>query len=829
MRTSFSAGTLTRAHALLLLALLLPVAGCQTRQDTIAREVFVPVPGAPIWQHTDAPLAPGIVRMTPGEERVLSVIGLGGDYAPLIEWVRQEGTTHRLQTAMTGNDGVHLRAPEGAGGMALVRVSTGRGVFAIPVFVDRHPEIAFGYSPEEGEEPGSVRVAGTFTAWEGQAVELDREPDGTFFGRIRVPPGDHEYKLIVDGEWVADPANPRRQEGGYGNSLLTVEPAGEPRIAFYPLGGRQVPEPGQGGGLLHPLEESFRLDPARLTVLRNNQELHTDHFTADTETGIVVLRLPAGEWAAAEHEITVLYTHEDGEVEGASFRLATADAPRTPRDEIIYSIVTDRFYDGNPELNRPAEHPELHPIANYKGGDWEGIIRKMDEGYFDRLGVTTLWISPVNKNTPKIEQESVEPGRYFTSYHGYWPVSSTETNEQFGSMEDLRRLVGRAHESGMAVLLDFVANHVHEDHPLLEEFGDRVTPYELPDGRRNLRLWNEHPYTTWFDDFLPTLDFEASDALVDFQAENAAWWLRETGADGFRHDAVKHVPARFWRALTERLRQDVAMPEGRRVYQLGETIESPEVIRRYIGPDMMDGQFDFPLHFAIRDTAATGQGNMAGLARAIRRSKRAYLASSINSPLAGNHDVPRFMAYADGILGGPDAPDDRDLAFEDPPVVLHDSSYRKLQFAFGIVFALDGPPTVYYGDEIGMTGAADPDNRRFMQWDGWNEHQQATFDLVSRLAHARRDSVALRRGALVLWEFEEERLAIARVAPEETVLVFLAREPEPGRVDLPLPPFLRGARGLEALAEHGAEVRLQDGRFTWQAEDWSVALHRVRW
>ncbi len=817
----------TAARAVLILLLpLLPLlsAGCGHLSPSLAGDPAPP--SGPIWQHTGEPRPIGIVRMVPGEERVLSIIGLGGDFTPEVRSVSVEGPG--VSGAMVGKDGIHLRAAGNAGGMVLVRVESSTGSYTIPVSVERHPSVPFGYVPEEGEEPESVLVAGSFTGWEGQAVELPLQADGTYFAEVRVPPGDHEYKLIVDGEWIPDPANPRVQEGGYGNSLLTVEVPDERRLAFHPLGAQQVSGGGQAGILLQPLGE---VEPVAegVSLLLNNEDVEGGHHRFDPERNAAVFHFPHELWHARESEITLLYEHDDGKIEGASFRFADAAAARSPRDEIIYSIVTDRFHDGNPALNRPAEHPELYPIANHKGGDWAGITQKLDEGYFERLGATTLWISPVNKNTPKVEQESIEPGRYFTSYHGYWPISSTETNEQFGSMEDLRHLVSTAQGNGMAVLLDFVANHVHEDHPVLREHGDFITPYELPDGRKNLRLWNEHPYTTWFDDFLPSLDFEASDELVEFQTGNAAWWLLETGADGFRHDAVKHIPTHFWMRLTERLHTGVVLPEGRRVYQLGETIDSPETIRRYIGADMMDGQFDFPVYFSIQNVIARGQGDMQEIARAVRRSKTAYPASAINSPLAGNHDVPRFMAYADGILDGPDAPDARDLAFEDPPDVLHDSSYRKLQLAFGLVFALDGPPTVYYGDEIGMTGAADPDNRRFMQWDGWNEHQEATFDLVSRLAHARQDSIALRRGALVLWNSTEERLAIARVAPEETVLVFLARQPEDVDQDIPLPAFLEGARRLEPLVEHGTRVRLRGDTFTWQAEENSVGYYRVRW
>jgi glycosidase len=117
------------------------------------------------------------------------------------------------------------------------------------------------------------------------------------------------------------------------------------------------------------------------------------------------------------------------------------------RDQMIYQIVVDRFADGDPnnDFNIQPSVP-----GQYHGGDWQGIIDHLD--YLQTLGVTTLWISPVVKNT--------ESDAGFASYHGYWTQDFLRPNAHFGDVSKLRELVDDAHARGMLVILDVVTNHV---------------------------------------------------------------------------------------------------------------------------------------------------------------------------------------------------------------------------------------------------------------------------------------------------------------------------------------------------------------------------------
>ena len=111
------------------------------------------------------------------------------------------------------------------------------------------------------------------------------------------------------------------------------------------------------------------------------------------------------------------------------------------RDEVIYQIMTDRFFNGDRSNDYRVN---LFDPSAYHGGDWRGIADRFD--YLEALGVTALWISPVVKN--------VEEDAGFSSYHGYWTQDFTRPNPHFGDLTALREFVDEAHARGFKVILD---------------------------------------------------------------------------------------------------------------------------------------------------------------------------------------------------------------------------------------------------------------------------------------------------------------------------------------------------------------------------------------
>ena len=119
------------------------------------------------------------------------------------------------------------------------------------------------------------------------------------------------------------------------------------------------------------------------------------------------------------------------------------------RDQVIYQLVVDRFANGDARNDHRVDPTAL---ARYQGGDWQGVIDRLD--YLEALGVTALWISPLVLN--------VDTDAGIDGYHGYWAIDLTRVNPHFGDLATLRAMVDEAHARGMLVILDIVTNHMVE-------------------------------------------------------------------------------------------------------------------------------------------------------------------------------------------------------------------------------------------------------------------------------------------------------------------------------------------------------------------------------
>ncbi|MGB9202520.1 MAG: alpha-amylase family glycosyl hydrolase, partial [Terriglobales bacterium] len=134
-------------------------------------------------------------------------------------------------------------------------------------------------------------------------------------------------------------------------------------------------------------------------------------------------------------------------------RAAPARFQGFSRDDVIYLIMPDRFADGDPSNDQPSGSNGVYDRnqpKTYHGGDLRGIRQHLD--YLHVLGVTTLWLTPVWKNTD-------------SDYHGYHPVDFYALDDHMGSMQEYQALVADAHKLGMKVLIDYVVNHTGPHHP----------------------------------------------------------------------------------------------------------------------------------------------------------------------------------------------------------------------------------------------------------------------------------------------------------------------------------------------------------------------------
>jgi cyclomaltodextrinase / maltogenic alpha-amylase / neopullulanase len=451
--------------------------------------------------------------------------------------------------------------------------------------------------------------------------------------------------------------------------------------------------------------------------------------------------------------------------------------------------MIDRFADGDSTNSRPVKRDSLYKPANWNGGDLRGVIDKIDDGYFDSLGVNVLWLSPVNLTTDKAYQEYPPPHKYYTGYHGYWPIDHQKLDPHFGEMQTLKELVVKAHNRKIKVLLDFVGHHVHIEHPFWKEHPEWFGSLNLPNGKKNLRLWDEQRLTTWFEPYLPTFNY-SNLAALDTMTNNAIWWLKETGIDGFRHDAVKHIPNQFWRKLTEKIKQEIEIPERRSIYQIGETFGSDELIKSYVSPGQLNAQFNFNLYQSSLSAFIDPNGSFTALDNALRRTHDVYGTNHTMGNLMDSHDKVRYPALAEGdIKAGDNA---ADMAWTKPPNIDSLKTYRKVELYLTYLLTSTGVPVLYYGNEIGLTGAADPDNRRMMRF-GKNitMDEQNLLNKVQYLVKLRRTHSALRQGDFRALSVAKNTFVYLRADINERLIVALNRSEEPQTVTLKLPSFYR--------------------------------------
>jgi cyclomaltodextrinase len=311
--------------------------------------------------------------------------------------------------------------------------------------------------------------------------------------------------------------------------------------------------------------------------------------------------------------------------------------------------------------------------------------------------------------------------------------------------------------------------------------------FNLANGRLNLRLFDEYRLTTWFEPYMPSFDYVKSYEALEFMTDNAVWWLKVTGADGFRHDAVKHVPNEFWRLLTQKIKREVAIPQNKEIYQIGETFGGIDLIASYVNNGQLNAQFNFNLYDVAIPTFLDEKASFKLLDYQMQKSFQVFGNNNLMGNIMDSHDKIRYMAYADGDLAINDGRAS-DFAWNNPPKVDDPKSYDRLKLYLAYMLTIPGIPIIYYGDEIGMTGASDPDNRRMMRFgDELNQYEKQTFDDVSKLIHIRKENSALRYGDFLTLKADENVYAYLRSDMNERILIIVNKSPIDQNLEFTLP------------------------------------------
>ncbi len=634
-----------------------------------------------------------------------------------------------------------------------------------------------------GEKYGTVQVKGVMNDWNPARTPLELR-DGLWRTTFLLNPGKYPYQLVLDGKPVLDPACSEKEENGLGgfNSILRV---GDPDSGLAPLITTvQAVEHTIELGIEHGVNDIF--------VFWENYRLNEQFVKTDSNRVVITIPLNANEFERSHIRIWAYngFGCSNDVLIPLHYRSVVTNASQLKRSDkhsqIMYFLLIDRFHNGSSLNDRPVCDPEIHPKANYLGGDLVGITRKVNDGYFEWLGINTLWLSPITQNPLGAWGLYPNPRTKFSGYHGYWPVSLTKVDSRFGTPDELHQLLDCAHGKGMNVILDYVAHHVHTEHPAWKNHPDWFTSLYLPDGTLNTERWDDHRLTTWFDVFLPTLDLSKPE-VYEPMTDTAMYWLTRFDFDGFRHDATKHIPEPFWRRLTQKVKTD--LPGHRSVFQIGETYGSPDLIKSYIGSGMMDSQFDFNVYDATVAALASPGGSFVTLNARLHESLNTYGYHNLMGYMSGNQDRARFISYAGGALRFDEdakrAGWTREIGVGDPV------GYKKLCLLNAFNMTIPGIPTLYYGDEFGSPGGNDPDNRRMMKFDNLTADEKATLKTTRRLVHIRRENLALIYGDFNTLRADKDVYAYVRSYFKNTVVVVLNNSVEEKEIRLGLPSHLQ--------------------------------------
>ncbi|MCL2226687.1 MAG: alpha-amylase family glycosyl hydrolase [Oscillospiraceae bacterium] len=448
------------------------------------------------------------------------------------------------------------------------------------------------------------------------------------------------------------------------------------------------------------------------------------------------------------------------EYAGGGFQVTVYTPPASTPDwlggGIIYHIFVDRFFKAGDAPIRPGATQrsdwggcpyflpdEMGIVKNsdFFGGDLNGIAEKLP--YLEGLGVTCIYLSPVFEAA---------------SNHKYDTGDFMKVDQAFGGDEALERLCKEAHSCGIRVVLDGVFNHVGSDSRYFNRYGsyDDLGAYQSAESpyRSWFSFYADGSYESWWGiELLPSIN-EREASYKEFICGDGgvvSHWMGK-GVSGWRLDVVDELPDEFLDPLCAAVRK--ADPNALIVGEVWEDASNKlayGVRRRYFLGGQLDSVTNYPLKNSI--IACVREGNVEQLTSTMSSLCRNYPKPALDSMMniLGTHDTMRILT----ALGGSDFPEGK-LAMSNYQLSQQEREMAKqrLMLASALQFTLPGVPCVYYGDEAGMDGGADPFNRRCYPW-GLEDAELLSW--YRRLAKLRREHGCFVNGR---YELCESRLGV---------------------------------------------------------------------
>lgn len=423
------------------------------------------------------------------------------------------------------------------------------------------------------------------------------------------------------------------------------------------------------------------------------------------------------------------------------------------RDTILYFIVTDRFYDGDPSNNINVDKTQK---GYFHGGDFQGIIDKID--YLVDLGINAIWITPIVAN---IEFPVTGAGFKDWAYHGYWGEDFEKVSPHWGSEEKLVEMIEKLHKKGIKVIIDIVINHPGYDSSWAykDEWVRSTNLGTCKESDENL--------LTMCIAGLP--DFKTEKPQVAEYLMNVYInWIKRTNCDGFRIDTAKHIEHSLLKEFRKRVKEI-----NKNFFLLGEVYggaAQDNYLLEWLSGDEMDACLDFGFSGSVLGYL-TGRMRTKAFDRYLIQRDH-FPPPFVTAQYLDSHDEEGFLYRAGG---------DKNI----------------LKLAASLQMTVLGIPVIYYGDEVGRIGGKWPENRSDMIWG--DKQDKSIYEHYKKLISIRKKHKALSRGKHKGIILEDNVYAFLRFDDEtkDKVIVVLNRSDKETFIKIPLSSELENIKKLK--------------------------------
>lgn len=635
----------------------------------------------------------------------------------------------------------------------------------------------------------AVNLAGTFNGWNKDATPMVLGPDGTWTVTVRLEPGKYQYKFVLDHErWITDPLGTNVEDGnGNTNSSITILPPGYDQPAL------RDDDRITAGGISHSTEvPDLNWDRGRLTIslmVRPNDvervsvevngvpyrmtKLDSNDFAERWRAEVPWDRKTDLEYRFALTGSTTWVYGPDGvtvksargfQVKAATFK--PVEVPTWVERSVLYQIFPDRFADGDPANDPRGVQPwsATPTYSNRFGGDFAGVSQRIP--YLRDLHVGAIYFNPIF---------------WSSSNHRYETKDYYQVDPELGTNQQFIDLTHRLRQSGIRTVLDGVFNHTD---PTFFAFRDVIergeaSPYKTWYFIKSypVKVGPNPNYEAWFNyPSMPKLNV-TNPAAAEYLAKVPVYWQQHADIAGWRLDTANEVSMDYWRKFRRAVKG-----QDSQAWIVGEHWGDSTP---WLKGDQWDAAMNYPFREAILQLVGKGRSGRPSTALGLMMQDYSRYAPQVSRNmmnLIGSHDTARILTECGG---------DRDLA----------------KLAAIIEFTWVGAPTIYYGDELGMEGGPDPDNRRAMRWD-LATPDNSFLSLYRTLAKLRTESKVLQSGDPVILLADDENGvgAFGRRLDDQFAVVAFNRSESAQTAAITIPLAFRHLEFKDALSGQSLKV-----------------------